>query len=100
MIEGRFHAAMLDIGEQCKVYKYVPHYFLRMVHQNGGLATAKTLLHDAGISYGFEKLWELGRLDLTVEALVLQPQWNSLFGNDDRAAAAKKLEQLGYKTTS
>ena len=31
------------------------------------------------MSDGFTELWQRGRLDLPVEALVMQPKWASLF---------------------
>jgi hypothetical protein len=71
-----------------------------MVHQQGGVEAAKQLLNDGNISYGFEKLWELGRLDLTVESLVLKPEWKGLFDEDDREAARKKLAKFNFPMPS
>jgi hypothetical protein len=41
-------------------------------------------------------LWERGRLDLTVEAVILDSKWNALFSGEDRAAARKRLESYHY----
>jgi hypothetical protein len=46
--------------------------------------TAHRLLAVAEVSSGFTALFERGRLDLTVEALVLQPQTADLFSDDER----------------
>lgn len=53
--------------------------FLTMVNDNGGLETARILLHAATVSDGYTALWERGRLDPTVEALILEPRWHALF---------------------
>lgn len=47
--------------------------------------------------HGSLAMWQSGRLDLTVEALVLTPPWNSLFTEHELAVARKRLDELGYK---
>ena len=71
--------------------------FLSMVVDNGGYETAKTLLSAAAPQYGFEKLWEAGRLDLTMEALVLNPKYKPLFTQQELGIARKRLLDHGYK---
>ncbi len=39
---------------------------------------------------------EYGRLDLTVEAVVLQKPWRDLFTAEELATARKRLQDLGY----
>jgi hypothetical protein len=70
--------------------------FLQMLREHGGLQTAKILLHSPGFQYGFEKLWELGRLDLAVEALILKSPWNKFFTDKEKEIARKRLEDCGY----
>jgi hypothetical protein len=41
-------------------------------------------------------LWERQRLDLTVEAVLLQPEWHHLFSECDRTAAYRRLERFHY----
>ena len=50
-----------------------------MVVERGGLLTARYLLHAPTVSEGYAALWERKRLDLTVEAMILQPEWHALF---------------------
>ncbi len=70
--------------------------FLQMLREHGGLQTAKMLLHSPGFQYGFEKMWELKRLDLTVEAHILKPLWSSMFTDDEKEIARKRLIDCGY----
>lgn len=72
-LEKLFHEAMINIHERALLeYNYRATYFLRMVGDYGGVQVAKRLLNNPNIQYGFEKLWECGKLDLTMECLVLQ----------------------------
>ena len=95
-LETRFEAAMRAIYDRAwKECRYRPTYFLQMVNERGGVGAARSLI--AGrTSDGFAKLWELGRLDLSVEALVQQDPWRELFGDDERKVAAHRLTAAGY----
>lgn len=96
--EAAFHEAMLEIYERAKTEcHYNASRFLQMVVERGGLGTARYLLHAPGLSDGFTALWECNRLDLTVEAYVLKPEWQELFTQDEIAIARKRLSDLGYK---
>ena len=97
-LEGRFHQAMLGIYRTAKAEAgYNATRFLSMVTEHGGLETARILLHAATVSDGYTALWERKRLDLTVEALILQPQWNELFSSEERAVARNRLLEYGYQ---
>lgn len=63
----------------------------------GGLATARQLINDAKDSQGYTTLWERGRLDLTVEAVVHDnPKWHSLFDPSELENARKRLNRYDY----
>lgn len=95
-LEARFHEEMLRIYDQATTFGYYPTYFLRMVNDHGGLQSAKILLDKDAPSYGFERLWEEGRLDLSVEALVLGEQWRGLFDLDELREAYRRLDGSDY----
>lgn len=71
-------------------------YFRSMLAELGPLATAHKLLAAPAVSDGFAALWERGRMDLTVEAVVVEPQFAELFSSDEIAVAQRRLEQFGY----
>jgi hypothetical protein len=75
---------------------YWASYFLRGVRNHGGPKYARQLLRAADTSAGFQRLTDEGRLDLTVEALVLRPEYEPLFADEDRKIAARRLEEAGY----
>lgn len=60
-----------------------------------GIATAKYLINSPKPSTGYTALFQLGRLDLTVEALVIEElRWHSLFTPEELARARKHFERL------
>ncbi len=71
--------------------------FLQMLSEKGGPATARTLLATSTPSEGFTALGERGRLDLTVEAHVLCPEFTTLFTEEEKGVARQRLEEDGYK---
>ena len=54
-------------------------------------------LHAPAVSDGFSNLWKRGRLDLTVETVVLRPESSSLFTDEELDRARGRLEQFGYR---
>jgi hypothetical protein len=78
--EAYRRASKLDSGH------YPPH-----------LETARILLHSMNVSEGYTALWERGRLDLTVEALIHDnPQWHPLFTPEELAICTERLTQYEY----
>lgn len=79
---------------------YNASYFLSMLAQHGPVETAHRLLASPATSDGFAELWERKRLDLTVEAIVVDPKFSELFTADEIEVARKRLAQFGYQPTS
>jgi hypothetical protein len=67
-----------------------------MLESEGGYRTALRLLSAKDVSDGFTKLWQHGRIDLTVEALIVESEWRSAFDPALIALAEKKLKKVGY----
>lgn len=90
-------AAMHDYARRARVeLRYVPSYFIAMLNERGGYETAIDLIQRPKPSEGFIKLYQLGRLDLTVEALVLEDDWKSLFDEEILNIARTRLRAVGY----
>ena len=66
---------------------YNPTVFVGLLERYGGVQTAKRLIAEGEIQYGFKRLAALGRLDLTME-------FASLFTEGELAAARWRLDQL------
>ena len=95
-----FHTAMLDVYRKAKTEAgYNAGYFLRLVSDVGGLEAAHKLLRAGSVSSGFSALWEKGRLDLSVEAVVLHRTFRSLFSEEELTIARDRLAEYGYRPT-
>lgn len=91
---------MLTIYRRAKSEaNYTPSIFFNMLNERGGLATAKHLINSDAPSDGYTRLYELARLDLTVEAVVVEePRWHELFAADELTKARKRLADYGYRS--
>ncbi len=97
VIEKKFDAAMMGIYRRAlDETNYRATRFLQMLHEHGGLSTAQILLHTVNVSEGYTALWKRKRLDLTVEAMILNPEWDNLFTDEEREIARKRLKDYEY----
>jgi hypothetical protein len=97
-VRAEFERAMKDVYVRAKAEaNYTATYFVGMLSNYGGLGTAQRLLASTEVSTGFATLYERGRLDLTVEALVVQPKFAGLFTDEEIEIARQRLDQLGYR---
>jgi hypothetical protein len=97
-IEKEFDTAMMGIYHRAKYEAdYNATRYLRMLRDHGGVQTAKILLHASNVSDGYTALWERKRLDLTVEALILEEKWSSLFSDAEREIGRNRLRAYNYE---
>lgn len=97
-LEHEFDMAMMDLYHRAKTEaRYNATRYLQMLEEHRGLETARILLHAPRVSDGYTALWERKRLDLTVEALILQKKWHPLFSDQERDIARKRLEEYKYE---
>jgi len=94
----KFDEAMFGIYQRAlSEVNYKATRFLQMLHDHRGLETAKILLHSPNVSEGYTALWERGRLDLTVEAVIHDnPNWHPLFTSEELAICTKRLTEYEY----
>lgn len=96
-LEKRFEQDMINIYTTAKKEcGYNASRFLQMLGAKGGLAATKQLISKPSGTDGFATLWEHGRLDLSVEAHVLKPEYAELFTEEERRMCRERLAQFGY----
>lgn len=88
---------MLRIYEQAAELGYRPTRFLQMVQERGGIEAARDLIDRQTPSSGFTRLWELKRLDLSVEALATSNEFRSLFSDEHIDIATKRLVEYEWE---
>jgi hypothetical protein len=97
-LQREFAAAMRVIYSRAKREAgYNATYFLQMLSEIWPEATARRLVMSTQPSQGFTALWERHRLDLTVEARILEPRFEPLFTDEERLAALHRLDAYGYR---
>jgi hypothetical protein len=98
-LETLFDQAMFNVYRRAKDEAgYNATIFLQMLTDNRGLRTAKTLINAAKPSDGYTALYMRGRLDLTVEAVVIEDErWHSLFTEEELGRARKRLRDYRYE---
>lgn len=97
-LSKQFDVAMFDIYRRAKSEAgYNATIFLGMLDDRGGLSTAKYLINSPTPSEGYTNLYERGRLDLTVEAMVVEnTKWHALFTAEEVEKARVRLRKYNY----
>ncbi|MEW6047828.1 MAG: hypothetical protein AB1609_15340 [Bacillota bacterium] len=94
-LEREFEHAMYDIYRRAKKEcGYNPTRFVQMLSNYGGLETAKRLLASNETQTGLTELYLRGRLDLSMEALVVKDRFVGLFTREERERAVRRLLDL------
>jgi len=87
---------MINVYNSAKELGYTPTRFIQMVSEKGGYQTAKDLIYKNEPSDGFTTLWELNRLDLSMEAHVLKAEYNDIFTEEERRICRSRLIEYKY----
>ncbi|MCC6464391.1 MAG: hypothetical protein IT463_03510, partial [Planctomycetes bacterium] len=69
-LDIQLHSRLLEAVKECKRIGYTPTRFQQMLNEGATQAVQK-LIASQTVSEGFTELWRLGRMDLSVEAIVL-----------------------------
>jgi hypothetical protein len=67
-----------------------------MIGEYGAVDAVRRLIASGTIQSGFVEMWECERLDLTVEALVIGDEFQTLFTQPEIARARRRLEDCGF----
>lgn len=92
--DNEMHELYLRIVRECGG-KYRPTKFHEMLVRDGGLATAHQLLRPGAdfFSYGFQRLCELKKSSVTMEAMILDLDYaDQLFTAAELQTARERLE--------
>ena len=79
---------------------YDARVFLRMLAESGAANAAKSLLASDSVQPGLRGLNRRGRLDLSIEHLVIQPHWKGLFSTEERNTARERLKRRVRRSRS
>ena len=81
------------IEESLKTFKHCGRFvqIVRFTHSGNGYAATKQMLRNATPANVFGPLRQSGQLDLTVESLVVKPQYKELFDSKEKQIAEFRL---------
>lgn len=96
-LEERLRADLLEVSEQATKLHYYPARFVQMIHEDGPVLTARSLLTDTDIQSGLIRLWDLKRLELSLEAQILKPEYAELFTTEELRSARARLTKLDWQ---
>lgn len=97
-LEKDFEQAMWDLYDATlNEAAYDSKTFRRMLREYRGRETAHRLIRTIKPSTVYANLYQLGRLDLTVEAVIHDnPRWHALFSKGELKKIRQRLRRFGY----
>ena len=81
-----------DSISQSRSFGYDPSVFEKMLNEHGAIGTVKRLIKASDPQSGFRRLVNEGRVDLTMEKIMREEQFASLFNKDELEWALYRLE--------
>ncbi len=90
----RVHRAIQDM----KALGYDTSVIENMLRRGPADHVAYRLLATDRLQTGLRNLVDGGRADLCIESIILEPEFDDLFGVELRNEARKRLEAVGYTT--
>lgn len=92
-MEAKFAAALAAAREQAEALGIR----IRPADPSEALKNAKRTLSGRRLSDGFNQLQAKGRLDLSLEALVIDKRFTGLFTDEEANEALTRLLEAGYR---
>jgi hypothetical protein len=95
-LDDLWHEEMLQIYADAETIGYEASGFRGLMASHGPLRAAKMLINMDEPSDGFTELWELKRLDISVEARALKPEFHHLFSGSELRVCRHRLADYGW----
>ena len=90
----KFYAAVSSAIEQAKDLGYNPTRFEEMIRNSHPVEVGKKLVVSGDFQLGIVGMAKLNRKDLTIESIMLLPEFSNLFTTDELAAAQWRLDNV------
>jgi hypothetical protein len=89
-----FEPQLRDAIAKSIALRYHPRLFEEMLDTSDGRTVAKHFVRSRTLHYGLRRLAKLNRLDLSLESIMLDPKFESLFDQNDLDAARWRLSAV------
>lgn len=93
-LRDEFGAAIRSAIGQCYDLGYIPSRFEQMIESAHPVEVAKRLVVSGEFQHGIRELTKLGHQELTIEGIMRQERFSSLFTNAELQAAAWRLANV------
>jgi hypothetical protein len=93
-LESEFAERLQDSIRQSHELGYHPTRFEQMLSDLGACRLAKKLVISGDLQDGLKEMAKLGHKELTLEAIMLEPRFKSLFTKAELQAADWRLKQV------
>ena len=93
-LEGEFEQRPRDSIRESITLGYDPTRFTDMLNTWGGVGVAKRLVASGEIQDGIKKIVAMGHPELSMESIMLEPRFATLFTAGELEAARWRLDQL------
>ncbi|MDF4355273.1 hypothetical protein P3445_22490 [Vibrio parahaemolyticus] len=93
-IKDEFASEIREAINQCYELGYRPSRFEEMIATSHPVDVAKAFVVSGDFQSGFKQLKKLGKLNLTVEGIMINPKYSTLFTKAELEAAKWRLENV------
>jgi len=93
-IRDDFAAAVLAAIEESKELGYNPTRFIEMIEKQHPVEVGKRLIVSGDFQTGIIQMAKMDRKDLTIESVMLRPEFSTLFTPDELSAAQWRLDNV------
>jgi len=93
-LQEKFAARVRAAVQECHSLGYHPTRFAQMLDQSDAVTLAKRMVASGELQDGLKKLKGMGRIDLSVESIMLETMFSGLFTPPELQAAEWRLRQL------
>ena len=93
-LRDKFKAAVLSAVERCYDIGYSPNILKQMIEREHPVEVAKKLVVSGDLQYGIRELGKLGHLELSIENIMLEDEFEYLFTPQERDAARFRLDDV------
>jgi hypothetical protein len=94
-LAGQFQLRCRELVTETRGLGFNPNVWVPMINSFGALQAARDLLAAHRVLVATPWLVDRGRPDLTLEHEIGEPKWRSLFSDEERAEAARRLSSPG-----
>jgi hypothetical protein len=91
-LEAEFEQRLYDAIRESISLGYSPARIETMLKNYGGVKLAKRLVVSGEIQSGIKTIKAMGHPELSIESIMLEPKFSSLFSEGERAAAQWRLD--------